>query len=101
MKNGHNSGTAAAETPVNSGPPRGTAVRRTAVPAPRLLDLRAAATYMGLSYWTLRDMTLSGILPTVKIPRPRARDGRVIRRVLIDRQDLDQFIEANKESEPL
>lgn len=100
MKSGHNSGTAAAETPVNSGPARGTAVQISVAPV-RLLDLRAAAAYIGLSYWTLRDMTLSGILPTVKIPCPRARDGRVIRRVLIDRQDLDRFIEANKESEPL
>jgi len=64
---------------------------------PRLLDLKAAATYLGLSYWTVRDLVLAGRLPTVKIPRPRSGDGRSIRRILVDRQDLDAFIEHNKE----
>ena len=64
---------------------------------PRLLDLKAAATYLGLSYWTVRDLVLAGILPSAKIPCPRSRDGRMIRRILIDRHDLDGFIEQSKE----
>ena len=64
---------------------------------PRLLDLKAAATYLGLSYWTVRDLVLAGRLPTVKIPCPRSGDGRVIRRILLDRHDLDDFIEQSKE----
>jgi hypothetical protein len=63
----------------------------------RLLDLRAAATYLGLSYWTVRDCVVSGMIPVVKLPCPRANDGRTIRRTLIDRRDLDHLIEANKE----
>jgi excisionase family DNA binding protein len=64
---------------------------------PRLLDLKAAAMYMGLSYWTVRDLVIAGRLPSVKIPRPRSGDGRTIRRILLDRYDLDEFIEQSKE----
>lgn len=63
----------------------------------RLLDLKDAATYLGLSYWTVRDLVLAGILPSVKIPCPRSGDGRTIRRILVDRYDLDTFIEQSKE----
>jgi hypothetical protein len=44
-------------------------------------------------------MVFAGQIPTVKIPNPRARDGRVIRRQLIDRRDLDSFIDRHKETE--
>ena len=64
---------------------------------PRLLDLKSAATYLGLSYWTVRDLVLAGRLPSVKIPCPRSGDGRTIRRILEDRHDLDDFIEQSKE----
>ena len=64
----------------------------------RLLDLNAAARYLAVSYWTMRDLVNVGIIPTVKLPRPRARDGKVIRRILIDRKDLDIIIEQNKET---
>jgi len=63
----------------------------------RLLDLKTAATYLGLSYWTVRDLVLAGKLPSVRIPRPRSSDGRAIRRTLVDRRDLDEFIEKSKE----
>lgn len=54
---------------------------------PRLLSQREAATYLGVSYWTLRDMLFRGELPTVRIRR----------RVLIDRADLDRYLgEAKK-----
>jgi len=99
MKNGHSAGTATAGNPVSRGPQSGAAVLETVAPAARLLNLRAAAAYVGVSYWTMRDMTLSGMLPVVRFPVPRAKDGRTIRRVLIDRQDLDRLIEANKETE--
>ena len=66
-------------------------------PGPRLLDLKAAATYLGLSYWTVRDLVIAGRLPSVKIPCPRSGDGRTIRRILVDRHDLDDFIEQSKE----
>jgi excisionase family DNA binding protein len=64
---------------------------------PRLLNLNQAAEYLGISYWSVRDLVQSGMLASVKLPAPRARDGRSIRRTLIDRQDLDQLIELWKE----
>jgi hypothetical protein len=49
--------------------------------------------------WTSRprDLVLSGHIPAVRIPSPRARDGRVMRRILIDSRDLDRLIEQWKE----
>ena len=64
----------------------------------RLIGLQAAARYLGVSYWTMRDLAMGGAIPIVRIPCPRARDERTIRRVLIDLRDLDAFIEQNKES---
>ena len=55
----------------------------------RLLDLHQAAFYLGLSYWTLRGMLHRGDLPFI----------RASRRILVDRQDLDAWIEANKTQE--
>lgn len=66
---------------------------------PRLLDLRTAGEYLGVSYWTMRDLVFAGTVPTVKIPATRAGDGRAIRRILIDRRDLDALIQKNKETE--
>ena len=53
----------------------------------RLLDLHRACKYIGLSYWTLREMVSRGELSFV----------RVGRRIFIDRQDLDRWIEEHKE----
>lgn len=53
----------------------------------RLLGLREASQYLGLSYWTLRGMLYRGDLACVKAGR----------RILIDRQDLDSWIEEHKE----
>ena len=53
----------------------------------RLLDYHAAAHYLSLSYWTIRDMASRGEIPFV----------RAGRRVLIDRKDLDDWILRNKE----
>jgi hypothetical protein len=66
-------------------------------PGGRLMDLRTAAAYLGRSYWTLRDLALNGHVPIVRIPSPRAHDGRALRRILIDSRDLDLLIERWKE----
>ena len=50
----------------------------------RLLDLKAAEVYSGISAWTLRDLIAAGELPAVRPPR--------LRRVWIDRADLDRAI---------
>jgi 3-mercaptopyruvate sulfurtransferase SseA len=79
---------------MNSGSSVGVAMRKRSVqPGARLLDLRTAATYRGCSYWTFRDRVLSGHVPAVRIPSPRANDGRAMRRILIDSRDLDLLIE--------
>jgi hypothetical protein len=67
---------------------------------PRLLNLHQAATYIGVSYWTMRDWLIAGYLPVVELPpmQPRAgqRPRRALRRTLIDRGDLDAFISSRK-----
>jgi hypothetical protein len=65
------------------------------------MDMRAAAAYLGgLSYWTVRDYILAELIPVVKLPALRPREGersrKTLRRVLIDRADLDTFIEETK-----
>ena len=67
---------------------------------PRLLNMRQAAEYLGCSFWTARDYILQGLIPVVDMPPLRAREGdrqrKVLRRVLVDRADLDAFIESRK-----
>ena len=69
---------------------------------PRLLNLRQAAAYLSLSYWSLRDYVLAGLVPVVELPPLRPREGerprKTLRRVLVDRADLDAFIESRKRS---
>ena len=68
--------------------------------APRLLNLHQGAAYLSLSYWSLRAYVLSGLVPVVELPPLRPRDGErartTLRRVLVDREDLDALIEARK-----
>src|SRR5437868_2351700 len=71
-------------------------MRATKLPG-RLMDRRTAAAYLGCSYWTLRDLVLNGHVPAVRIPSPRAPDGRALRRTLIDSRDLELLIERWKE----
>jgi hypothetical protein len=67
---------------------------------PRLLNMRQAAAYLGCSFWTVRDYVLQGLIPVVDMPPLRPRDGdrqrTALRRVLIDRADLDAFVESRK-----
>ena len=67
---------------------------------PRLLNMRQAAEYLGCSFWTARDYVLQGLIPVVELPPLRAREGdrqrKTLRRVLVDRADLDAFIESRK-----
>jgi predicted site-specific integrase-resolvase len=67
---------------------------------PRLLNMRQAAEYLGCSFWTARDYILQGLIPVVDMPPLRAREGdrqrKTLRRVLVDRADLDAFVESRK-----
>jgi excisionase family DNA binding protein len=55
-------------------------------PAKRLYSVPEAACYLGRTVDGLREMLYGGKLPYVK-------DGR---RVLLDIQDMDRYVEANK-----
>ena len=50
----------------------------------RLLDVRAAGEYLGVSAWTVRELVWKGDLVSVKV-------GRLVR---VDIRDLDSFIEG-------
>jgi hypothetical protein len=77
--------------------PRGDSISAT---GSRLLDMRQAAEYLGCSYWTVRDYVLAGYVATVELPPLRPREGerqrKRLRRVLIDRVDLDLFVDRLK-----
>jgi predicted DNA-binding transcriptional regulator AlpA len=83
-------------------------------PWPRLLDINRAAEYLGLSRWSLYDLVRSGLIPLVKMPSVRVDLGprktgnpksrrrvlarpdfrQPLRKILLDRRDLDQFIDG-------
>ncbi len=52
----------------------------------RLLSQHEAAYYLGISYWTIRDLIFRLEIPFVKIGR----------RILIDRVDLDAYLDRSK-----
>ena len=64
------------------------------------MSMRQAAAYLGCSFWTARDYILQGLIPVVELPPLRPRQGerprKTLRRVLVDRADLDAFIEVRK-----
>jgi len=53
---------------------------------PRLLSQKEAAAYLGISYWTVRDLCFRGDILFVRIGK----------RILIDLKDLDAYIERSK-----
>lgn len=63
---------------------------------PRLTDLHGAAAYLGVSYWTVRDLVSAGEIPTVQPPAPTGRRGQRLRRVLVDVHDIDALIDKWK-----
>jgi len=56
--------------------------------SPRLLPLKKAAEYLGLTVWAMRERIWAGQIPVVQFPGGRKQ--------YIDRLDLDDFIEQNK-----
>lgn len=63
-------------------------------PFGRLLGLEDTAAYLGISSWTVRELEWAGVLPRVRIPLP---NGKELRKILFDRQDLDRLVEAWKD----
>ena len=64
----------------------------------RLLDLGNAATYLGISRSAVRQLVDSGQLSRVLLPSPR-RPHETLDRFLVDKTEIDAFIERNKERE--
>jgi len=62
--------------------------------APRLLDLAAAACYLSVSPWVVRDLEHAGKLRRVRLDLGK----RDVRRVLYDVADLDALVDNSKES---
>jgi hypothetical protein len=56
--------------------------------SPRLLTLKKAADYLGMSIWALRERVWAGSIPVIQFPGGR--------KIWIDALDLDSFIEKNK-----
>lgn len=104
VRTGHSPGTAAPETVVPQGRQRRAVDTPSTAPGwPRLLSVDQAAAYLGLSFWTFRELLNAGTVPTVRVPRPntlRMRERRAlsdtVRRLLIDRNDLDALVESWK-----
>jgi len=65
--------------------------------APRVVNLREGAKYCGISYWSLRDLVIHGHVPAVRFPCPRSGNGHIMRRLLVDRRDLDALIDRSRE----
>jgi excisionase family DNA binding protein len=59
----------------------------------RLLDVHEAARYLNVSPWTIRDMVGAGSLRRVRLPLGSGRD---LRRLLVDKRDLDELVARSK-----
>jgi hypothetical protein len=71
---------------------------------PRLLGLEEAATYLGLSFWSFRELVNAGDVPLIRVPRPKTMrqhkrrtkgqaKGEHLRRALVDMRDLDALVD--------
>jgi excisionase family DNA binding protein len=60
---------------------------------PRLVSLQQAAEYLGVSYWTVRDLVDAGKVKRVRLPVGQ----RDVRRVLLDVRDLDRLVDLSKD----
>jgi hypothetical protein len=60
---------------------------------PRLLDVPSGAAYLHLGEWSFRHLIYSGVIKRVRVPSGQGE----IRRVLVDRQDLDRLVEMWKD----
>jgi len=56
--------------------------------SPRLLPLKAAAEYLGLTVWAMRERIWAGQIPVVQFPGGR--------KMFVNVQDMEQFIQDNK-----
>ncbi len=55
---------------------------------PRLLPLKKAATYLGLTVWAMRERVWAGDIPVIRFPGGR--------KMYFDVEDIETFIRNNK-----
>ena len=55
---------------------------------PRLLPLKRAAEYLGLTVWAMRERIWAGDIPVVQFPSGR--------KMYVDMKDIEEFIQRNK-----
>ncbi len=108
--NGHADGHTAGTAPKSRGTGKGFRhaqdVLSVASVAPRrLLSLEEGARYVGLSFWSFRELVNGGDVPLIRVPRPRTmrqhkRGARsdTLRRTLVDVRDLDALIDRWREA---
>lgn len=86
--------TAHAETRIDSGAQGRPLARQASALLPRLLTVSAAAAYLSLSEDVVLELLQAGTFRRVTIPAPvtAKRRGGAIRRVLLDRLQLDEAI---------
>lgn len=89
QEGGHTTGTGVSEARAAVRLPRRQADAQSAASPSgrRLLTLPEASVYLGLSPWTVRELTYKGTLPVV----------RLTRKLLFDLRDLERVIEHAKE----
>ena len=80
--------------PIPSTLTHSSAVSVTTVSPRRLLTVKGAASYLGISTWRVRGLIHREVLKPVRIP---LGDGREERRHLLDLVDLDALIERSKQ----
>jgi len=72
--------------------------RARASQACELLTVKEAALYLRVSTWLIRQLVTEGYLPRIRLPLPvtaHRRSGE-LRKVLIDRADIDGLIASGK-----
>ena len=57
--------------------------------SPRLMPLKNAAEYLGLTVWAMRERIWAGLIPVIRFPGGR--------KMYVDRSDLDKFIDLHKQ----
>lgn len=93
-ENGDRRVTAPLPTRMNSGPEGHASVRQASALSPRLLSVAAAAAYLSLSEDIVLELLETGTFHRVTVPAPvtAKRHGGAIRKVLLDREEIDRLV---------
>ena len=101
-ENGDRTVTAPPPGRINSGAAPRASVHQASALLPRLLSVQAAAGYLSLSEDTVLELLAAGTFQRVTVPAPvtAKRRGGAIRKVLLDRLQLDAAISAWSQERP-